>query len=63
MNSKSDFVRTAGIIFSLVALTHLWIISTNSNISISGNEIGIWINWVAFIITGYMAIQSFKLKS
>lgn len=63
MRSKNDFVRTAGIIFALVALTHLWIALTNSNLSIDGSELGIWVNWLAFIITGYMALQSFSMKT
>lgn len=62
MSKKSNFVRTAGSIFALVALTHLWIAMTSSSIAVNGTGLGIWVNWLAFIVTGYMAISAFQMK-
>jgi hypothetical protein len=62
MRSQNHFVRTAGIIFGLVALTHLWIALTSSSISVDGTGLGMWISWLAFIVTGYMAIEALSLN-
>lgn len=62
MSKQSNFTRTAGTIFALVALTHLWIALSGSNLVINGQELGIWVNFLAFIVTGYMALQAFNIK-
>jgi len=58
---NKNFTKTAGTIFVLVAIMHLWIATSESVLVINGTELGSWINWLAFIVTGYMAMLAFKI--
>jgi len=58
---NKNFTKTAGTIFFLVAMMHLWIAVSDSTIMVNGAELGLWINWLAFIVTGYMAMLAFKI--
>ncbi|MFT5179782.1 MAG: hypothetical protein ACI9GH_000638 [Candidatus Paceibacteria bacterium] len=58
---KSNFRTAAGIIFLLVAVTHLTIVVTGSTIAINGEVLGSWVSWLAFITTGYMGLVAFEV--
>ena len=60
--TKTSFIRLASAVFSLVALLHLWILLTGANISIGSLQLGSWVNYIAFIIAGYMGIAGYTIK-
>ncbi|MCB9805746.1 hypothetical protein H6775_01135 [Candidatus Nomurabacteria bacterium] len=59
---KDEFIKLAAIIFSLVAILHLWIIVSGSVLSVNGVALGSWVSYLAFVVTGFMAIKAFKMK-
>jgi len=55
--SQKNFSLTAGIIFLLVALGHLWRVVTGAELIIGGTAIAMWVSWVALIVAGLLAWQ------
>ena len=56
-----DFTKTASIIFLLVAMMHLWLVFNNLSLQVDGVSVGGWVSWLAFVVTGYMAMLGFKV--
>ena len=59
MNQKTYFVITA-LIFLIVAILHLLRIFTGWEVSINGWMIPLWVSWVAFVGSSFLAYSGFN---
>lgn len=60
MNQKT-FTQSAGIIFGLIALLHIFRIVYRWEAVIGGWAVPMWLSWVALAIAGYLAYSSYQL--
>lgn len=56
---KNLALNVAGIIFLLVAMMHLLRLLTRFEVSLRGNEVPLWANAIALVVTGALAIWMF----
>ena len=59
--SQKTFSRTAGTLFTLVALGHLLRIAFGASLVIQNTSIPMWVSWIAFIVAGFLAYAGFRL--
>lgn len=59
---KDEYVKLAAAVFTLVALLHFWILTTGESITIGEVTYGSWINYLGFIIAGFMGIAGYTMK-
>jgi hypothetical protein len=57
---QKTFSLTAGIVFALVALGHLWRIAQGWEITANGTMIPMWVSWVALVITAILAFYGLR---
>ena len=60
MNQKT-FTLTAGVIFSHIAVLHMFRILFGWEAIIGGWDVPRWISWVAIAFSGYFGYTAFKL--
>jgi hypothetical protein len=60
--SPKSFSLTAGIIFLLIALGHIFRVVFGAEIIVEGRTIPLWASWVALIIAGYLAYEGLRLS-
>lgn len=60
MDRKTFFVATS-VVFSLVTIVHALRIIRSWEAVIGGFTVPIWVSWLAVVIAGTLAYQSFKL--
>jgi hypothetical protein len=60
--SQKTFSRTAGAVFTLVALGHALRIVFGASVVIQGDAIPIWVSWIALIVAGLLAYEGFLLS-
>jgi hypothetical protein len=53
--TQRSFCLIAGLLFTLVALAHLWRIVEGWDLMAYGTAIPLWTSWVAVVITGILA--------
>lgn len=53
------YLLTAGVIFTIVALAHLWRLFSSASLVIVGWEVPLWLSWIGVMITAYLAYTSF----
>ena len=61
MNQKT-FVRTAGVVFSLVAVLHALRLLLGWDAVIGGWSVPMWLSWLALALAGYLAYAAFRMK-
>jgi hypothetical protein len=49
-----------GVIFTIVALAHLWRLFASADLMIMGWAVPLWLSWFGVAITAYMAYASFR---
>jgi hypothetical protein len=59
--SQKTFSRVAGALFLLIALGHLLRIALGASVVVQNVSIPMWVSVIAFVITGYLACQGFRL--
>jgi hypothetical protein len=59
--TQKTFSMVAGVIFSLIALGHLFRLVFKSSVLLGAWAVPFWINWVALILFAYLAYESFRL--
>lgn len=59
--SQQSFSRTAGIVFSLVALAHILRVVFHSDWIVEGIAIPFWVSWIAILIAAFLAYEGFRL--
>ena len=53
-------LKVAGVFFALVALLHLFRILWNVEIIIAGALVPLWLNGIAFAVTGLLSLWMFR---
>lgn len=61
MNNK-QFFTTTGILFSLIALLHLFRLVRGWEAVIGGFTVPLWFSGVALIVAGYLAVTAWRLR-
>lgn len=56
------FKLTAGLIFLLVTILHFARVVNDWTLVVGGYAVPMWLSWVAFILTGYLAYTALKKK-
>ena len=59
--SQKIFSLVAGVFFLLVAVAHLLRLAFGASVVVQNTSIPIWVSWVAFIVTGYLAYEGIRL--
>ena len=63
MNSQTLGLRTAGIIFGIVCLAHLWRLVAHADVVLGTFHLPIWGSVAGFIIAGGLSIWMFRLSA
>lgn len=58
--TQKNFAFIAGLLFLLVALTHLWRIIEGWDVVVYGNIMPMWASWVALVVTGILSFYGFR---
>jgi hypothetical protein len=56
---EHSYLIVAGVIFSVVALAHLWRIFSGVDLDIAEIQIPMWLSWLGVVVTSYLAYTSF----
>jgi hypothetical protein len=59
--SQRTFSLVAGVVFGLVALAHVLRIFLGWSIVIQDLSVQMWASWIAVIVMGYLAYESFSV--
>lgn len=60
MNPKT-FSLTAGVIFLLIALAHIFRVAFGVEWLVEGRTVPMWASWIAMFVAGYLAFEGFRL--
>jgi len=60
--SQKTFALTAGVIFLLIALGHIFRVVFGAELLVEGRTIPMWASWVAVIVAGYLAYEGLRLS-
>jgi hypothetical protein len=63
MNPQKRGLRVASIIFALFALGHVVRLFTKAEVTVGGNQIGIWVSVVALLIAAGLSLWLWRLAS
>lgn len=58
--NKNTYKKTAGIVFSVVAVVHAFRILYNWDVVIGGWMMPMWLSWVVVVLIGWMAWAGLK---
>jgi len=61
MKTGNNFRTLAGVVFMLVSIMHLWVALSGASFALNDVIIGSWVNWLAFVVTGYMGLVAFHV--
>ena len=59
--SHKSFVRTAALLFGLVAIGHLLRIAFGASVAVQGVSIPMWVSWIALVVAAFLAYEGFRL--
>ena len=59
--SQKIFLATAGVVFLLIALSHLLRVIFGVTFVVQGISVPMWASGIAVVITGYLVYQGFRL--
>jgi len=57
---EHTYLLLAGVIFTIVAVAHLWRLFAQGELVLMGWEVPLWLSWFGVIITAYLAYTSFR---
>jgi len=60
--SSQSFFSVAGVIFLIVAITHLLRVVNGWEVSIHTFAMPMWFSWVAFPLIGFLAYQGLRKR-
>jgi hypothetical protein len=63
MNSQTLGLRTAGIIFGIFCLIHLWRVFAHVDVAVGTHHLPIWGSVVGLIVAGGLSIWMFRLSA
>ncbi|HXM81229.1 MAG TPA: hypothetical protein VN929_04810 [Burkholderiales bacterium] len=57
------YVQITGVIFGIVALTHVARLVFGWSAEVAGSAVPLWISWVAIVVAGALCIWAFRLAA
>lgn len=60
---ERSYITIAGVVFSLVAIMHLWRVFTGADLMIGEWDAPVWMSWFGVSIATYLAYMSFHLAA
>lgn len=57
---EHTYLLVVGVVFTVVAVAHLWRIFATGDLTIMGWVVPLWLSWFGVIITAYLAYTSFR---
>lgn len=60
--NQSTFLKTAGIIFLVVALLHLWRAISGMDLMLGDTLIPMWLSWIVVIALGFLSYQGLRKR-
>ena len=60
--SQKSFSLAAGVLFLLIALGHVLRIALGASLVVQNIPIPMWVSWIAFIVTGFLAYEGLRLS-
>lgn len=60
---ERSYVFIAGVIFTIVAIAHLWRIFTGADLMLGDWDVPVWLSWFGVAATTYLAYMSFHLAA
>jgi len=57
---EHTYLLVVGVIFSVIAVAHLWRIFASGSLNLMGWDVPLWLSWFGVIVTAYMAYSSFR---
>lgn len=57
---EHTYLLVVGVIFTVIALAHLWRLFASGSLVLAGFAIPLWLSWFGVAITAYMAYASFR---
>lgn len=59
--TQKTFSMTAGVVFSLIALAHIFRVAFQVEWVLQGVTVPMWASWVALFIAGFLAYEGFRV--
>ena len=63
MNSQKRGLRVASIVFALFALGHVVRLATKAEVTVGGNQIGLWVSVVALLVAAALSLWLWRLSA
>lgn len=60
---ERSYIFIAGVIFTLVAVAHLWRIFAGADLMLGNWDVPVWLSWFGVAVTAYLAYMSFHLAA
>ena len=60
--THQNYHKTAGIVFLLVALVHLWRVLSSMPVAFGTFFVPMWWSWVAVLVAGYLSYLGLSKK-
>ena len=60
---ERTYLMVAGVIFTIVAVVHIWRVFFGITVEIDGWTLPLWLSWIGVLITTYLAYTSFHLAA
>ena|SRR6185437_10272163 len=60
---ERSYMLVAGVLFTVVAVVHLWRLFTGSDLVIADWEVPLWLSWFGVVLAAYLAYSSFHFAA
>ena len=61
--TQKSFELIAGVIFTIVAVVHLFRIAQGWDITIGSWVVPMWISWIALVVAGFLAFEGLRRRA
>ncbi len=60
--SQRSFLLVSAIVFTLVFLLHVLRLVYGWSATIAGWTVPIWVSWIGVVVSGFLALEGFRLR-
>jgi hypothetical protein len=60
--SQRSFLLVSAMVFTLVCLLHVLRLVYGWSAMIGGRTVPIWVSWVGVVVSGFLALEGFRLR-
>lgn len=57
------YMMVAAVIFTVVAVAHLWRLFSNAPLMLAGWEVPLWLSWFGVALSAYLAYESYRFAT